>query len=316
MVTLTLGDVTFGAYEIPERIPFGTEQALVIHRLVGGVRQIDAMGAVPTALSWSGWLTGLNALARAQQLEAMAQAGQAVALTWDALSYSVLIARVDCDYRLPWRIAYSITCEPVADNSAPVSLVYDNDVDQLVSDDMATAGTLSAGIGDATLIADIATVTSQIGALTPLSTASVASIRAVGQAISAAQAQATAVRAGTGVTIGAAGGSFNTTPDGLASFTSALSNAAAASQSASSIVVTGALLSRISTNATADLSGVNTVTAIGGDLFTIAAQQYGDARLWTVIANANGLSDPMISGQVTLVIPPKPSVASGGILNA
>ena len=38
-------------------------------------------------------------------------------------------------------------------------------------------------------------------------------------------------------------------------------------------------------------------------LFHIAASFYGDARLWTRIADANGLSDPIVNGVARLVIP-------------
>ena len=41
---LQLGDFQFQQQEIPESIPFGGEQALAVHRLVGGVKVVDAMG--------------------------------------------------------------------------------------------------------------------------------------------------------------------------------------------------------------------------------------------------------------------------------
>ncbi len=56
------------------------------------------------------------------------------------------------------------------------------------------------------------------------------------------------------------------------------------------------------------------ITVIGGNLFKIAAQYYGDATQWPVIAKANGLIDPMINGQMTLLIPPWNGVDTGGIL--
>ncbi len=48
---------------------------------------------------------------------------------------------------------------------------------------------------------------------------------------------------------------------------------------------------------------MNKITIAGGNLFAIAAQQYGDATAWLQIARANGLSDPFLSGLVTLVDP-------------
>ncbi len=55
------------------------------------------------------------------------------------------------------------------------------------------------------------------------------------------------------------------------------------------------------------------ITVAGGNLFAIAAQQYGDATAWLQIARANGLSDPFLSGLVTLTIPPYDRAQSGGV---
>jgi nucleoid-associated protein YgaU len=49
---------------------------------------------------------------------------------------------------------------------------------------------------------------------------------------------------------------------------------------------------------------MKTITVAGGNLFAIAAQQYGDATQWYLIAAANGLKDPFLNGVVTLSIPP------------
>ena len=51
----------------------------------------------------------------------------------------------------------------------------------------------------------------------------------------------------------------------------------------------------------------------GGNLFQVAAQQLGDATQWLRIAQLNGLSDPMLSGVVTLLIPPVDASAGGGV---
>jgi hypothetical protein len=58
--TLTLGDFTFARYEIPERIPFGGDQQLNVHKLVGGVRVIDALGADPMPIEWSGFFAFIH----------------------------------------------------------------------------------------------------------------------------------------------------------------------------------------------------------------------------------------------------------------
>ena len=49
-------------------------------------------------------------------------------------------------------------------------------------------------------------------------------------------------------------------------------------------------------------------------LFRVAAEQYGDATQWWRLARANGLSDPVLPGLVTLSIPaPDPSTAGDGL---
>ena len=56
-----------------------------------------------------------------------------------------------------------------------------------------------------------------------------------------------------------------------------------------------------------------TVTGADRTLFHLALRYYGDATEWVRIASANGISDPMISGTMTLTIPDKSAVKTGGI---
>ncbi len=58
---------------------------------------------------------------------------------------------------------------------------------------------------------------------------------------------------------------------------------------------------------------MRTLLVAGGNLFQIAAQQLGDATQWIRIAQLNQLSDPMLTGVVTLTIPDIEPTAGGGI---
>lgn len=58
---------------------------------------------------------------------------------------------------------------------------------------------------------------------------------------------------------------------------------------------------------------MHTITVAGGDLFHIAAEQLGDATQWVRIAQLNTISDPVLSGLMTLVIPDRDPAAGGGI---
>ena len=46
------------------------------------------------------------------------------------------------------------------------------------------------------------------------------------------------------------------------------------------------------------------VTLAGGDLYRMAEQAYGDASEWATIAAANGMTDPVLSGLTTVLVPP------------
>lgn len=49
---------------------------------------------------------------------------------------------------------------------------------------------------------------------------------------------------------------------------------------------------------------ITTVTVSpGNDLYSLAVRFYGDATAWTLIARANGLTDPIIQTDSTLSIP-------------
>lgn len=59
-------------------------------------------------------------------------------------------------------------------------------------------------------------------------------------------------------------------------------------------------------------------TVSGGNLFEIAAQEYGDHTLWSLIARANRLRDPFLTGTLDLVIPNQPAKgqANSGVIGA
>ncbi|WP_316044763.1 MULTISPECIES: hypothetical protein [Acidiphilium] len=59
----------------------------------------------------------------------------------------------------------------------------------------------------------------------------------------------------------------------------------------------------------------STITAVGGNLFVLAATYLGDATQWIRIAQANDLSDPVLNGMIKLVLPPVDPSAGGGVPN-
>jgi hypothetical protein len=58
---------------------------------------------------------------------------------------------------------------------------------------------------------------------------------------------------------------------------------------------------------------MQTIIIIGGNLFEIAATRLGSALQWINIARANKLTDPMLTGQNEITIPPFSQTFSDGI---
>jgi hypothetical protein len=58
---------------------------------------------------------------------------------------------------------------------------------------------------------------------------------------------------------------------------------------------------------------VRKITVIGGNLWAIAARELGDATQAARIAVLNGITDPFLSGQVTLILPPVDGTTTDGL---
>ena len=58
---------------------------------------------------------------------------------------------------------------------------------------------------------------------------------------------------------------------------------------------------------------MRTVVVAGTNLFALAAQELGDATQWYRIASLNNISDPLIFGLTTLLLPNLDTSATGGL---
>ena len=138
-----IGGITLSGFEIPSKIPYGGEQSLKIHKLVGGQRVIDALGQDDMALAWTGRFQGSDAEARAEAIDQMRIAGLPVGLTWGQRSYTVVIQKFVVDWERFYQQPYSISCEVVTDSS-DASPTSDATLDDLVDGDMTAATSLAA----------------------------------------------------------------------------------------------------------------------------------------------------------------------------
>jgi hypothetical protein len=136
---LALGPIIFSDFSIPERMPFGGSQMLKKHKLIGGQRVIDTLGPDDRDLTWSGIFWGDNALAAAQEVDALRALGQPLGLSWGGGSYIVVIESFTPDVqRLPQCVPYSITVVIARNNQHGDLNARPQGVDSLVQGDLST----------------------------------------------------------------------------------------------------------------------------------------------------------------------------------
>ena len=114
--TLLLGPFEFTDFAVPDEMPLGGAQRLAVHKLIGGRRVVDVLGADPSDRRWTGKWWGPDAPGLAQELDALRVAGNPLPLSWGMeariVVISNLVIRVE-KFNLIW---YDITCT-VADNN-------------------------------------------------------------------------------------------------------------------------------------------------------------------------------------------------------
>lgn len=298
-----LGDIVFDGMEVPQRIPFGGEQSITAHDLVGGTRIVDAMGAVHADLSWSGIFQGPNALERAVKLDEMRIAGKAISLTWSELRYTVVIREFVADFERKFRMPYRIACMVVENQNTQAFLIGIKMAQQMTQD--ATAGVKSAERTRVQKVIDAAKKARE-------------KIEGVGDFIRAAPAKIMEVR-------NAVGGVISATRDAITSAEDILSlgipidlsfggNADTATETLA-LYETQYTAMRMEQNI--DAFGQEGYEAVlgGGDIYRVAADVYGDPSEWVTIAASNPALgfDPTVQGVQSVVVPTL-TLDSGGVL--
>lgn len=310
---LTLGDFEFSRYEIPEHINFGGDHRLAVHELVGGVRIVDAMGRSDAPIEWSGLFFGSSADMRARYLDGLRVAGKPLDLTWGGFKYSVVIQRFEAQYERFYQVPYRITCMVVEDSTQPVSEIASAGVDELIAQDQATADALVTTIGDSSLSSLMGTLDTAIGQVSSFATAAQSTINSVTQPLAAVQGRVGTLLASVNNTVAnvsTVGGVLPFNP--VATTAGSMLSQVNAMTQLPSLLNLRNVLGRMGSNLSTIGKGLSTVTQAGGDLFTLAAQKFGDVTQWVGIAKANGLTDPQLTGIKTLTIP-STTDTSGGV---
>jgi hypothetical protein len=98
-------------FELPEKIDQGGQQELVIHKTIGGRREIHAMGPDDAEISWSGRLWGETAQLRALRFDLMRRSGKQVLLEFGLRTYKGVIKSFTAQIEKPYLLTYSISYE-------------------------------------------------------------------------------------------------------------------------------------------------------------------------------------------------------------
>ena len=290
-VTLTLataqGRFIFSGAEVPEKITIGGDQMLTTHKLVGGLRVVEAMGPDDHALSWSGWFLGAadahgdlpdakSATGRARFLDYVRRTGLPCTLTWGEFSYLVVVSKFTADYEKPYKVPFQITCEVVQDRTQDVSAIADASPADAVNADAATLGTLAAAVGIPALSAAVAAATSALAAVAGAAKPIANGLVSLGGAGGAAAALGGAAGA-TSAVASALGATSNST------VTSALNGAISSASSALAAVqgtVSGLIASaEAAVAAIPTIGGLNPLQSVAQQATAMAAQAASAAQL-------------------------------------
>ena len=344
---LIIDDFEFTAFEVPDVINFGGAQSLSVHKLPGGSRIIDSMGRDDAPLEWSGVFTGKNALTRARFLDGYRVAGNIHTLTWGTFIYSVVIREYLPKYERDNHIPYRIVCEVIADLSNIVHQVADGyDLDAQIIASLDVVYTLSKSLGPSLFDEEVlpspvtipgspsvfqtiaGVITATQDAIADVTTVFDGAMQGLVSVVNLEMAVISTIRNSIDYALGFIDGAEALITNGFAElnflFSGGLTSAGgnvgdrAAYMLNAGVIATANLSTLRSTKAALVVTNRNIgyingypnakkITVIGGSLVDMALQYYGDATQWPLIAIANGLTDPVITGQTTLIIPPAAS---------
>lgn len=308
---LMLGEFEFMEFEVPERIAIAGLQKTVKHQLIGGRRVIDVLGTEYQPLTWTGVMTGAYAGERISELERMRDAGDPLVLMLDDYRFTVLITSFIAVYEFVWRRTYTIEVVVVSNDGCPDKVdALTGALRQLIESDLGRALGLANLINIDAVTQAVKDLHQAVKRVTDFAHATVVQIQAVVRPLIAArniiQHEITLLEAAAGK-ITSLGGLVPGNP-----IAKTISNLLLQMDHTTRIPslyrmqdVLGRLNKNVNESQTA--SGVRAVTLSGGNLYQVASEQYGDASLWTSIADANDLADPQLSGIHTLKIPTSPT---------
>lgn len=271
-----IGDLVLQGHEVPGRISIGGSQAVTVHKLLGGGRIVDTLGADPGIIAWHGLFVGPEAAARARVLDVMREQGFPRVLSFGDYTFTIVIIQFVYDYKDRGAlISYRLRAEIVPD--AGESLEASSSLSAALTDDLQVAiALLQTGV---TSLATYSGLVSQSNAAWAVAMSSV--LTTLGSSLQAASASVSvSVTGGNGAALSslltsmptcgttvedaiaiAGSGSLDPTTTETA-FTSGPSLAAATNQAAALaiLVQAGGYINRVSANAST--AGIQTPTPL------------------------------------------------------
>lgn len=275
------------ALEVPETIgTMGGLQVLAEHDFPGGVRTHQVFGAFPDQIQWRAFLTGPQALNRAQAIDLIRVTGREVQLTWGPKAFLGRVVRFDPQPHHKFLIRYYVLFRPRVDISQASPQSGQITAEGLLSGQTSALAALQAGVPFALMTA----LTEPTSSL--LSTVAGSLAQASGIVDAIGPANVALITSGASALVTAATPYFNDANPQNSYMARAVANRATA---ISGVVAAPAL------------AAPRTIQIMNPNLPRLAAQYLGSASQWTTIAAANGLSDPLPIGTFTLTIPAAPA---------
>lgn len=280
---LTLGAITFSSEETPEKWNIGAgQQMLQVDDLPGGGRVVNDFGNSADEISFTGRFFGPNVAIRVMQIRAYRVSGEVVTLSWKDEIYRVKIKSFNPGYLAGYN-QYEITCVVIQDLNGAFAIQAQANVDAQVQALQSLAQVQQNGVagidpnGNTQYGQQLSNLWDGLQNASPLSQ----NIVAQGPALQNLATEAVLAVQAYQATISPTAPQYP--------YTVAL---------VASLLAIGANIQ----------SGMTTgaVSIPGGDLFTVAATQYGDVTQAFALAQANGYVYPILPAGVyaTLSIPP------------
>ena len=142
---IRVGPVGLKDFEVPNAVSFGGQQRVSVHRLFGGSRVVQSLGAESNTICFEGAFTGADADARFRTVDSLRLSGEPVWLSWGNFRHAVIVQMLHAQYRSPWCIQFRINCiaaTELVESQSPLTMLA-----ELLASDLqnAAAGATLAG---------------------------------------------------------------------------------------------------------------------------------------------------------------------------